>query len=70
MRHQHKANRDEQQIRAYTGGVATGGRYPQEPRAAGGICIVDYCACGAMRRTNTNAGYVERGPWTESEVAR
>ena len=33
------------------------------PVAHGNVCIVDVCRCGAVRRTNSNAGVKERGPW-------
>lgn len=38
-----------------------GARY--EPRAHGGVCHVDRCACGAVRRTNATGRYTERGKW-------
>jgi hypothetical protein len=56
----------------YSGGVArvsaaTGkplaGSSHQEPSAAGGICIVQTCACGAIRRTNRNQGWRETSGW-------
>jgi len=46
----------------YRGGVATRAT-GQEPRAAGGICVRQECACGAYREVNKNNGYAERGPW-------
>lgn len=61
MKHQHKADKTRQEFRAYTGGVSR----DQEPRAHGGCCIVDRCRCGAYRKTNSNAGYLELGPWIE-----
>lgn len=34
------------------------------PRAHGGVCIVEYCACGARRACNsTGWGRDEQGPW-------
>ena len=57
-KHTHRIKTSE--TRGYTGGVSQ----RQEPRAAGGICVVDTCSCGAMRRTNRNQGYQERGAWT------
>lgn len=43
----------------YTGGVSR----DQEPRAAGGICVVEHCVCGDTRKRNENAGFVEQGDW-------
>lgn len=35
-----------------------------ENRAAhGGICRIEYCCCGATRRTNINGSHVEQGDW-------
>jgi len=39
---------------------------PENARAHGGVCIVDTCRCGAVRRTNRNAGQIERGPWVDA----
>ena len=39
----------------------SGAKY--EPRAHGGVCHADRCACGATRRTNSNGPYEERGKW-------
>lgn len=62
-RHRPKA----QNIRPFTGPVCA----RQKPVAHGNVCIVDVCSCGAIRRTNSNAGQLERGPWIEeSEGAR
>jgi len=45
---------------AFTGPVAS-----DENRAAhGGICRIEYCCCGATRRTNINGSHVEQGDWT------
>ena len=59
----HRHSVKTESIRAYTGGVATGGRYPQNPMAAGGVCTVQTCACGAIRKINSNGRHQERGPW-------
>lgn len=58
--HRHKA--DHEETRSYTGGVAVKS-VQVEPRAAGGICMVEFCACGAKRRTNRNQGYRETSGW-------
>lgn len=35
-----------------------------ENRAAhGAVCVVETCACGAVRRTNSNGRHDERGAW-------
>lgn len=57
--HRHRAVSHLTKVRCYTGPV---GR--TENRAAhGGVCIIDYCRCGAQRATNCNGGHVERGSW-------
>lgn len=33
------------------------------PKAHGGVTIEATCRCGAVRLTNANQGYVERGAW-------
>lgn len=44
----------------YTGPVAQ----PENHAAHGGVCHIDTCACGAVRKTNsTGMGRDERGPW-------
>jgi hypothetical protein len=60
-RHTTKTSR----IQGYTGGVATPGRR-QDPRAAGAICEVETCSCGAERRTNKNQGHRETSGWVVS----
>ena len=51
----------------FTGPVAR----RENPRALGGSCEVETClACGAERRTNLNAGAVERGAWGPSRAER
>ena len=65
-RHQHRPKTSR------TGGYAYGvAIYPythQEPAAAGGICTVDVCACGARRYTNSNGRYHESSPWIEGAL--
>lgn len=59
MTHRHRAEKTTN--RPYTGPVST-----RENRAAhGGVCVVDVCKCGAERRTNSNGGHLERGPWVQ-----
>lgn len=36
------------------------------PSAHGYVTHVDYCACGATRRTNENGSRYECGPWIEA----
>jgi hypothetical protein len=57
--HQHRAVPNRREIRGYTGSVSR----EEEPRAHGGVCVVDHCRCGAVRRTNENQCWMERGEW-------
>ena len=41
----------------------------ENPVAHGNVCYVDTCKCGATRRTNSNAGQQERGPWVAAAAA-
>jgi len=63
-KHKHTAKAEE--TLAYMGGVANYPRTHQEPRAAGGICIVETCACGEVRRTNRNQGHRETSGWLKA----
>ena len=46
------------------------GRFVGPNRAAhGGICTVDECACGAIRRTNQNGRHHESTGWIEPPPA-
>lgn len=36
----------------------------ENPAAHGNICRIDYCRCGAERRTNINGCHVEQGSWS------
>lgn len=58
-KHKHRAIKGASEVRCYSGSVSR----DQEPRAAGGVCIVEQCLCGAYRKTNSNGGFVERGAW-------
>ena len=42
----------------------------QNPVAHGGVCTIDTCRCGAQRKTNHNAGQIERGSWYEPARAK
>ena len=57
MHKRHRPKRSRYQ--AYSGPV----RKPEKPEAHGGICRVDTCSCGAIRRTNINGANYERGTW-------
>lgn len=66
--HTHVAVRET--IHGYQYSVATSPAFA-EPRAAGGICTVETCGCGAQRRTNSNGRWIEQGAWVptlESEI--
>ena len=63
--HRHRPDPTKTYERCYSGPVSP----RQNPVAHGNICIVEECSCGAVRRTNSNAGAIERGPWVEADVA-
>ena len=68
MAHRHKTKTCE--IYGYSGSIV-GAR--EERRAHGGVRIVDRCACGATRATNSTGKFREQGPWRlpdASEVSR
>lgn len=37
--------------------------WPENRLAHGGICRVETCSCGAVRRINVNHQHEEYGPW-------
>lgn len=37
----------------------------EDQRAHGAVCHVERCACGAVRETNSNGRFVERGRWVK-----
>lgn len=42
---------------------------PFNPRAHGNICIHETCLrCGAIRKTNSNAGSIETTGWFQKEI--
>lgn len=47
----------------YSGPVVT---RDQNPGAHGNVCVVETCACGAVRSVNVNGRHVESGEWGES----
>lgn len=61
----HRHRPKTRKIQAYMGPVTSDvtGYHQQNPAAHGGICRVDVCACGAIRRTNVNGRHTERGRW-------
>lgn len=61
--HRHKMKT--RKIQVYTGSVTSEvtGYYKQNRAAHGGICYVDTCSCGAVRKTNSNGRHEERGRW-------
>lgn len=63
MAHRHKAATE--YVGAYTGGITDPVR-GQEPRAHGGIRVVETCKCGATRTTNKNQGWSESTGWQEA----
>lgn len=44
-------------------GPVTSDRRRANPRAHGGVTIVQTCRCGAHRKINSNGGQLERGFW-------
>ena len=59
MAHRHLRLPQGRSVTSYRGPVAS----PENPQAHGGVCFVDRCRCGATRKTNSNGGALERGPW-------
>ena len=55
----HKHRKIAETVRPFSGPVSE----RQNPVAHGNVCYVESCSCSATRRTNSNAGQVERGPW-------
>lgn len=40
-------------------------RYPPNPKAHEGYCIVDMCRCGVRRLSNKNGVAIEMGKWQD-----
>lgn len=59
-KHRHRAMPGRGIERGFSGPVNNERR---DPRADGCVCCVDRCRCGAVRETNVNQCFVERGPW-------
>jgi hypothetical protein len=61
-------NRTREATYCYSGPVSR----RENPVAHGGVCFVETClTCGAVKRTNSNGGQLERGPWTnDSDASR
>jgi hypothetical protein len=47
-------------VNAYTAPLAD----PPNPAAHGGICVREFCGCGAERATNRNNGNHETSDWS------
>ena len=60
--HRHRPERTTE--RPFSGPVSE----RENPRAHGGVCLVETCSCGAERRLNSNAGALERGKWHQEEA--
>jgi len=58
-RHRHRAIPSRTETRPFSGPV---GRHP-DPRAHGNVCEVEFCSCGAVRRTNVNRRWMETSGW-------
>lgn len=63
-KHKHRVVRESEPY-GYRGSVSR-----DENRAAhGGICVTQYCSCGAERRENSNGRHVETGVWYVPDTA-
>lgn len=62
--HRHRAK--EERIYGFRGQIW--GATP-EPRAHGGVVLMQDCACGATRAINSNGMWEERGPWRAPTAA-
>jgi hypothetical protein len=60
--HKHRAIAAKSRIVSYTAPVVSDPTR-QNPKAYGGVCHIDTCTCGAVRRTNSTGRHSERGPW-------
>jgi hypothetical protein len=58
--HRHRPVPAKQRTLPFTG-VVYGTR--TDVRAHGNVCVHDVCRCGALRDTNVNQGFEERGAW-------
>lgn len=65
-RHQHRPKTSH--TCGYSHGVAIHPHTHQVPEAAGGICTIDTCVCGARRYCNTNGRYTELSPWIDGTL--
>lgn len=59
--HRHRVTRTD--IRTFSGPV----RQPENRAAHGNVCFWDHCDCGAIRKTNANAGQTEKGQWVAAQ---
>jgi hypothetical protein len=62
-KHQHRAVKDLQETVGFSGPVSD----RQNQAAHGNVCVIDKCSCGAIRKTNINQRFSERGAWFRPE---
>ena len=65
--HKHKAIPSQERTVGWTHCVAGGSC---SGASHGGVTFVDYCACGAERKTECNGRHSARGAWIEPEPRR
>jgi len=59
-RHIHRANPKRAETIPFWGPINAA---EQNEAAHGNITAIDYCRCGATKRTNINGRHLERGKW-------
>lgn len=52
-RHKHRTIPGRSETVGYSGCVAP---YDCNSKSHGGVCMIDYCSCGAKRKTNSTGG--------------
>jgi hypothetical protein len=65
--HTHRARPELQKTTGWTGCVTPSecATHPGRQSAHGNVIYIDYCACGAQRKTESNGGH-NRGPWGDA----
>ncbi len=64
--HKHRKQAGMGKVRSWQGCVAAG---PCSGKAHGAYVFVDYCKCGAYRRTEVNGVHEVKGPWLPAAQA-
>ncbi len=70
--HKHRAQKGKDQIRGWSHCVTSCecAANPARQQAHGNIIVIDHCACGATRESESNGGKVNYGYWITAEVLR